>query len=149
MHHIFRNIAAFLVGLVVGGILNGLTIKYLSPMIGLPAGVDPNDLESMQANIHLYEVKHFVAPFVAHCIGSLAGAFVCTKIAGKYHLGLSLGIALIFLFGGITMVVLLKAPMWYNATDLILAYFPMAYLGWVLAGSKRFVEPGRVNGGVL
>jgi len=148
MHPIFRNIAAFLIGLVVGGILNGLTIKYLGPVLGVPEGVDPNDLESMKTNMHLYEVKHFMTPFIAHCIGSLSGAFVCSMIAAKYHLGLSLGIALIFLFGGITMVMLLPAPLWFDALDLSIAYFPMAYLGWTLAGRKRYVEEG-VNVGVL
>jgi hypothetical protein len=140
MHPIFRNIAAFLIGLVVGGILNGLSIKYLGPILGVPDGVDPNDLESIKANMHLYEVKHFMTPFIAHCIGSLSGAFVCSMIAAKYHLGLSLGIALLFLFGGVTMVVLLPAPTWFDALDLTVAYFPMAYLGWVLAGRKKYVE---------
>jgi hypothetical protein len=145
MHPIAKNITAFMVGFVAGGFANWLTIKYLSPIIGLPVGVDPNDLESMQANIHLYEAKHFVAPFVAHCLGSLVGAFVCSKIAAKYHLGLSMGIALLFIFGGATMVVLLKSPIWYNSTDLLLAYFPMAYIGWMLAGSKKYVEPSKIS----
>ena len=140
MHPIFRNIAAFLIGLVVGGILNGLSINYLGSIFGVPDGVDPNDLESIKTNMHLYEVKHFMTPFIAHCIGSLSGAFVCSMIAAKYHLGLSLGIALIFLFGGITMVMLLPAPIWFDALDLSVAYFPMAYLGWMLAGRKKYVE---------
>jgi len=137
MHPIIRNIAAFLIGLVVGAILNGLTIKYLGPVIGYPDGVNPDDLDSMIDNMHLYEFKHFMTPFIAHSIGSISGAFVCSMIAAKYHLGLSLGIALLFLFGGITMVVLLPAPMWFNVLDLVVAYFPMAYIGWVLAGMKK------------
>lgn len=145
MHPIFRNIIAFLAGLVVGAILNGLTLEFLGPIIGVPDGVDPTDIESIKTNMHLYQPRHFITPFAAHAIGSLSGAIVCSLIAAKYHLGLSLGIALLYLFGGITMVFLLPAPTWFDATDLLLAYFPMAYLGWMLAGSKSHVEIANSN----
>jgi len=145
MHPIVKNIIGFMAGLIIGAILNGLTIKFLSPLIGVPEGVNPNDVESIKANMHLYEMRHFVAPFVAHAIGSLSGGYVCSMIAAKYQLGLSLGIALLFLFGGVAMVVMLPSPMWFNITDLVLAYFPMAYLGWVLAGRKRWVAPAEVH----
>jgi len=137
MHPIIRNIAAFLIGFIVGGFLNWLTITYLSPMFGVPEGVDPNDFDSIKAHIQQYEWKHFVAPFAAHCVGSLSGAFICSKVAAKYHLGLSLGIAFLFIIPGAAMIASLNSPMWFNVLDLVVAYFPMAYLGWVLAGMKK------------
>jgi hypothetical protein len=42
-------------------------------------------------------------------------------------------IGVLFLAGGISMVFMVpNAPMWFNSIDLILAYIPMAYLGYVL-----------------
>ena len=39
--------------------------------------------------------------------------------------------------GGVMMVSMLPSPTWYNALDLILAYIPMAYFGFKLAGGSR------------
>ena len=33
--------------------------------------------------------------------------------------------------------VVVGSPMWFNVTDLLLAYIPMGYLGGILAGGKR------------
>jgi hypothetical protein len=46
-------------------------------------------------------------------------------------------IASLFFVGGIYMVMLLPSPLWFNLTDLILAYFPMAYLGYYLLKKKQ------------
>jgi hypothetical protein len=42
-----------------------------------------------------------------------------------------------FLLGGIAMILNCGGPAWFIATDLLLAYLPMAYLGGFLAGRKR------------
>jgi hypothetical protein len=49
------------------------------------------------------------------------------------------GFIVVFNFiGGVLMVIDLPgAPLWFDLTDLILAYAPMGYLGWVLAGKKN------------
>jgi hypothetical protein len=46
-------------------------------------------------------------------------------------------IASLFFAGGIYMVMLLPSPLWFNLTDLILAYFPMAFLGYYLLKKKQ------------
>lgn len=84
----------------------------------------------------LMEPKHFIMPFLAHALGSLAGAFVAAYLAISQKLILGLLIGFVFMLGGIMMIMQLPSPLWFNATDLILAYFPMAYLGARLAGAK-------------
>lgn len=133
MHPIVKNVIGFLAGLVIGSLANYTCLSVFGSIIGVPEGVDPQDIESIKANMDLYEWRHFMTPFIAHAAGSLVGAFVCTKIAAKYELGLSMGIALLFLFGGIAMVTMLPSPMWFNILDLTVSYFPAAYLGWMLA----------------
>lgn len=75
-------------------------------------------------------------PFLAHAIGTLVGAFLAAKIAASHGLKLSLSIGVLFLVGGIQMSMMLPAPMWFDVLDLGVAYLPMGWLGWKLAGGK-------------
>jgi hypothetical protein len=41
------------------------------------------------------------------------------------------------LAGGITNVVLLPSPMWFNALDLLGAYIPMGWIGWKIGDRSK------------
>lgn len=129
---ILRNIFAVLLGIFLGGGLNYLIIMYGSPLVPPPEGVDPTSFESIKANIHLYEVKHFIIPFLAHALGTLLGAFTTTKIAATRKMPLAMFIGVWFLIGGVYAAYSLGAPGWMNAADVILAYIPMAWIGFRL-----------------
>lgn len=133
MNPILRNIFAIIVGLVIGNLINMGIIILGAQFIAPPKGVDVNDIESIKANIHLYSFKDFIIPFLAHALGTLTGAFTCTKIAVSNKLTFALMIGFIFLIAGVYMVFSLPSPMWFNVTDLVLAYIPMAFLGWKMA----------------
>lgn len=140
MNPILRNILAVLAGCVVGFIVN-MGLIMLSPMvIAPPAGVDPSNMESISANMHLYEIKHFIMPFLAHALGTLAGAFTAAKLGVSNKMILAFVIGGFFIVGGIMAVRMLPAPMWFNILDLVMAYFPMAWLGGILAGANRRVN---------
>lgn len=140
MNPILRNILAILAGCVVGFIVN-MGLIMLSPMvIAPPAGVDPSNMESISANMHLYEIKHFIMPFLAHALGTLAGAFTAAKLGVSNKMILAFVIGGFFIVGGIMAVRMLPAPMWFNILDLVMAYFPMAWLGGILAGANRRVN---------
>ncbi len=72
-------------------------------------------------------------PFLAHALNAFVGAFVTVKIAANRHLLLAMIIGIVSLLGGIAAVVMIPAPLWFNITDLTLAYLPMAFLGGKLA----------------
>ncbi|MGB0147148.1 MAG: hypothetical protein ACPF82_07870, partial [Flavobacteriaceae bacterium] len=72
-------------------------------------------------------------PFLAHGLGTLSGAYVAARLAGSRPLFMAMGIALLFLLGGIQMVQLLPSPLWFNILDIGFAYGPMGYLGYLLA----------------
>lgn len=138
MNAALRNSLAVLAGIVISGVVNMAIISISGTLIPLPEGVDPNDINSINDNMHLYEPKHFLMPFLAHALGTLFGAYATARLAASRHKILSLLIGGIFLIGGIMAVSLLpNSPMWFNVTDLLLAYIPMGWLGWKLAGSKR------------
>jgi hypothetical protein len=94
------------------------------------------DMESIKANIHLFPPKNFVMPFLAHALGTLVGAFIAVKIAASRHLLLAMIVGAFFLLGGIQAVMDIGGPMWFTITDLVLAYLPFAFLGYLL-GKKR------------
>ena len=79
-------------------------------------------------------------PFLAHAIGTLVGATLAALIGVGRKMQLALVIGGFFFLGGAYMVYLLsKAPMWFNAVDLLFAYFPMGWLGYKIAsiGGKK------------
>lgn len=133
MNPLIRNILAVVIGLIIGAALNSFIVLISESVISLPEGVNPNDAESLKQNIHLFEPKHFLLPFLAHALGTLAGAFVAVKIGLSHHLRLALLIAVFFIIGGIMAVILIPAPIWFCILDLVASYFPMAYLGYKLA----------------
>jgi hypothetical protein len=102
-------------------------------LIPLPEGIDPTNMDSLKENFHLFQPKNFIPPFLAHALGTLAGAFATSKIAANNNLKLALVIGAFFLVGGIMMVNALPAPIWFDVLDLVVAYIPMAWLGHKLA----------------
>ncbi|MFN2239832.1 MAG: hypothetical protein ABR524_10615 [Thermoanaerobaculia bacterium] len=124
-----KNVLALIAGIVIGGVVN-MAIVVLGPsLIPPPAGVDTSNAESLARSIHLFEPRHFVMPFLAHALGTLAGALAAYAIAITYRRGIAMAIGGFFLLGGLAASVMIPAPAWFIALDLLAAYLPMAWLG--------------------
>lgn len=135
MLKLVRNILAILAGAIIGGIVN-MTIIMLGPsVIPPPDGVDVNNAESLARAMHLFEPRHFIMPFLAHALGTLAGALTAYLIAASYKMQFAYVIGVLFLCGGITACFMISAPFWFMALDLLAAYIPMAWLG-IQLGSR-------------
>lgn len=137
MHPILRNILALLAGLLSGSLVNGGLIGISGQVIPPPEGVDVTTEAGLKAGIHLFEPRHFIFPFLAHALGTFAGALITVLIAAHRKMSLAMIIGLLFFIGGVMMVYLLPAPMWFNITDLVLAYFPMAFLAARIGSRKK------------
>lgn len=99
-------------------------------------GVDPNDMEAMAAAMPEMSFKYFLFPFLAHAVGTFAGAIIAALIAASSHkMKFALAIGGLFFIGGFVMIFIMSAPIWFIIMDLLLAYFPMAWLGGKL-GTK-------------
>ncbi len=133
---IIRNIFAVIIGCIIGSIANMGIISISSSIIPPPEGADVTTMEGLLASIHLFEPKHFIMPFLAHAVGVIVGAFLGVKIAASHNKIFAFVIGGLFMAGGIINVFILPSPTWFNITDLFLAYIPMAWIGWKLAGSK-------------
>jgi len=136
MNPILKNILAIIAGIVAGSIVNIGLIMLGHTLVPPPEGMDPMDMESLKTFMPMFEIKHFVGPFLGHALGTLAGSFIAAKIAANHQMKFALAIGVWFLYGGVTMVMDFPSPMWFNALDLTLAYLPMALLGWKLADNK-------------
>jgi hypothetical protein len=135
--NIVKNTLAVLVGLTIGGLVNGAIISISSALIAPPDGVNVNTIEGLKAGIHLFEPKHFLVPFIAHAMGTFVGAILTTIIAVTHKLKFALAIGIIFLMAGIVNVMMLPAPVWFNISDLLLAYIPTAFLAYKLANKNK------------
>lgn len=124
-----RNVFALVAGFVIGSAVN-MAIVTLGPvLISPPAGVDVASAEGLARTIHLFEPRHFLAPFLGHALGTLVGALVAYLVAGSRKATFAWAIGVLFLCGGVAASVLIPAPAWFIALDLVLAYLPMAWLG--------------------
>ncbi len=134
MNPVLRNVLAVVAGLVLGSIVNMGLITVSGSVIPPPEGVDATDMESLKASMHLFEPRHFVFPFLAHALGTLAGALAAAALGASHKAKLALGVGAFFLLGGVINVFMLPAPGWFAALDLVGAYLPMAWLGGRLGG---------------
>lgn len=132
-----RNILAVLAGFLVGSAVN-MAIVTVGPMVVPPPdGVDMSDMDKFAENLRLLEPANFIAPWLAHALGTLVGALVTAKMAASHKMKFALGIGAFFLLGGIVMVSMFGGPVWFAVLDLIGAYLPMGYLGGMLGGAKE------------
>jgi len=128
MPNLLRNALALLAGIAIGGGVNMALITLGPSLIPPPAGVDVNSAESLSRAMHLFEPRHFMMPFLAHAVGTLAGALAAYLIAATYRAQLAYVIGAAFLCGGVAASFMIPAPAWFIALDLLAAYLPMAWL---------------------
>lgn len=131
-----RNILGTIVGLLVGALLNGFLINIGHSIVRLPPGADVSSYEKLQATMHLFGPEQFIFVFLAHALGTLVAALVAVLIAKSHKFTLALIIGVLFLIAGIINAFLLPVPLWYDAVDLILAYIPMAVIGYKLGAGR-------------
>jgi hypothetical protein len=130
MKTIIKNILVLLGGCIFGSVVNMGLIIVGNQLIPVADGMNPMDAT-------MWEIRYFIFPFLAHAIGTLSGAFIVAKYTVSYHMILAICIGIFFLLGGISMVFIMPAPVWYIVADLSLAYIPMGWYGWKLTGQDK------------
>ena len=133
MPKLLRNVLALIAGIGIGGAVNMALIVLSPSIIAPPPGIDVNNAQSLSQSIHLFEARHFVMPWLAHAVGTFAGALVAYLIAASYKVRIAYVIGAVFLCGGVAASFMIPAPAWFIALDLLAAYLPMAWLGIQIA----------------
>lgn len=137
MLNLLKIALALILGLVVGGGVNMALIMLGPTLIAPPPGADMTTVEGLKASMHLLEPRHFVMPFLAHAVGTLVGALVGAVLAVSHRAVVAYAIGIAFLCGGIAASVMIPAPKWFIALDLVVAYLPMAWLGLSIANRLK------------
>ncbi len=130
---ILRNILAIIAGVFLGSIVNMFLIKISGNIIPPPAETDITTPEGLKAAIHLFEFKHYIFPFLAHALGTFAGALAAAFVAKSHKMKFALAIGFFFFIGGVASVFMIPATLTFIIIDLFFAYFPMAYIAGKLA----------------
>lgn len=129
MKAVFRNILAVVAGLIIGSVINMAIVVLGNYIIPAPNGADATTIDGLKASMHLFKPVNFLMPFLAHALGTFTGSLIAALGATnnrKMQLSIIVGIG--FLAGGISNVLTLPSPIWFNALDLVVAYIPMSYL---------------------
>lgn len=147
---IIRNILSVILGIIVGSLVNMIIVVFSYDLVTYPEGVIPMDLndmfnmqamqetiDSIKANIEKFSFGHYIFPFLAHAIGSLAGGWLAAKIAATRKIVFAIVVGVYFLLGGIMNAVDLGMPFLATAIDLVFAYIPFAYIGGKLGSGKK------------
>jgi hypothetical protein len=132
-----KNFLAVVAGLIFGSLVNMGIISISGAIIPPPAGADVTTTEGLKATMHLFGPQHFIFPFLAHALGTFAGAFVAAWFAASNKMRMAVIVGIFFLVGGITSVLMLPSPVWFTVLDLVGAYIPMAYLAAKLASGRN------------
>lgn len=128
MKNKIQNIIGLILGLIIGSMVNMSIISVSDNLIPLPAGIDPEDVNSLRNNIHLFQPKNYVMPFLAHALGTLSGAYIAAKIATVKKNLFAYTVGVFFLIGGIFAANMIGTPLIPSAVDIIFAYIPMAWI---------------------
>lgn len=136
MNPILKNILAIIAGIIIGSGVNMGIIMISGSIIPPPNGADVTTSEGLKASMHLFQPKHFILPFLAHSLGTFAGALLAAIIAANHKMKFALGIGVFFLAGGIASVFMLPSPTWFTVLDLLGAYLPLAYFAGKLIVKK-------------
>lgn len=132
-----KNSLALILGVLVGATVNAGVLRLGNLIIPLPNGTSVDTIDDLKKAIPLFETRHFIAPFLAHAIGTCFGSIMAGSIAETHKLKFSLAVGFLFLTGGISMVLQLPSPVWFNVIDLVLAYVPVAFLTGQLVQNRK------------
>ncbi len=133
MPRVLQYMLAVLLGLIVGSSVNMAIITIGPSVIPLPEGVDMSDMDKFAENLPLLKPVNFLAPWLAHALGTFVAAAIAAKLSPGHNMQLAIGIGLFFMMCGIAMVVMIGGPVWFTVLDLVGAYLPMGYLGGMVS----------------
>ena len=111
-----KNILGFIVGFLVAGTVVGIVEGIGHAVYPPPAGMDPNDPESIRA--YMAEIPFGAMLFVvgAWIIGTGAGAYAATRIAKTAPRATAFAVGALMLLTSVYMMIIIPSPLWFKIT---------------------------------
>ena len=131
-----RKILAVLIGVVAGSVFNMAIVTLSHAVYPLSEGMDPNDFDAFRAHVAANGMPTgaLLMVLVAHAGGSFVSGLLCGLIAKRPWYVAAVALGLLWMCGGIAMLMMLPSPIWFAVADVIL-YVPAALLGVRLGGT--------------
>ena len=126
----------FMVSVLLGAVFNSMILNIGMEIIPPPTGYDMNNPNDLSKAMSVMETRHFLFPFLSHAIGTLVAVVIYTYFIKSKRKIAPILIASIFFSGGLYMVLILPAPLWFELLDLTLCFFPMAAIGYTITKRK-------------
>jgi hypothetical protein len=128
-----KDIAVFVLGVVLGALVNGALVSAGAEWIPLPDGLPPEanmqTPEGLRAAAPFLKPMNLLFPWLAHAVGTFAGALVVARWgSAAYRSRWAYTVGMLFLLGGISMAFLVPDPLWFIVLDLTTAYLPPVWL---------------------
>ena len=122
---------AVIIGWLGGSVVNAGLINIGHIVFPLE-GIDTDDMDALAEIMPTLGFEFFIFPFLAHAIGTFAGALLASVFALNNQLRASMIVGFVFLLGGIAVNFIIPSTIWFLWADLLIAYIPMAWLGYKL-----------------
>jgi hypothetical protein len=114
-----------LLALVAGVLANMGIVNAGAEMWPADPQFNLKTMAGLEAALPTYTTVQLLYPVLAHAVGTLVSALIVARW-GRWPVFSAYLFA--GLLGGLQMVIALPAPLWMEALDLTVAYFPMAWL---------------------
>jgi hypothetical protein len=133
MPSIVRSILVVLLGWLVGSAVM-MALHFATTLIyPLPEGVSLWDMDALRAVAATMPAGAWLLASLEHAIGTLVGAWLAARLAGRSPLIQALIVGALFLLGGVVNLLQLKPPLWW-IWPVDLGLYPVAALiGFILA----------------
>jgi len=134
-----RSVLGVVLGLFAAGLVI-MTVQGIGHQaFPLPEGIDPKDPESLKAGMDRIPLGAMLFVLLAYLVGTIAGAWLAARIAGRAAILHGLIVGLFLLAGSIANLMKIPHPVWFALVNLLI-YLPAAWLGArVAAGRQRQV----------
>jgi len=129
MIHFVKNTLAFIFAIAIAAITTFLIILLGHYFVPIPDGIDTNDFESIKSNFHLYELKHFLFPLLAHAIGTFLASYTVSRFALSHKLWFVIGIGILFTLLSLSLSIRIGHFNWIGILEIV-QYIPFSLLGY-------------------
>lgn len=130
-----RNVAAVVVGLIVGMAVNMGLITVSWALFPMPEGMDMNVPEQMNAYVSTLPITAFLIIVAAHLGQAFVGGWVAARLGKSYPLVLAMIIGVLSLLGGVANMMMIEHPAWMYIE--IPLYLVVAYAAGMLEVRRR------------
>lgn len=128
MHPILRSVLAVLAGAVTAFVLIAVIELLDHRIYPLPPDVDPSDPKELAAAMAQAPVGALLLVLLGWAVGTVAGAWVAARTAGRFHLVHGMIVGVLLLCAAVANMLSLPHPVWFWIAAVAL-FLPCAYLG--------------------